>query len=249
MKKQGVYPPRMAGDENVGALSADPRWRGRSWRIAGEDFGRILALSDGVFAFAMTLLAITLAVPVVATSGRTEPQISQALGRALVGDIGPIFGYAFAFVMIGVWWIVHNRSFQYLARYDSALVWINMSILIQIAIMPFVMGVYNSYNNVQAAVDLFAGLQVTLGLTNMLLWEYAHRRGLLRNDVPEDVARYFTRRGWFSSAVFAVSIGISFVSVTGAQLTWIATFFALRFSLPKQVEEEIVNSPEPNREP
>ena len=197
--------------------------------ISGEDLGRILALSDGVFAFAMTLLALSLVVPVV--HGSTPGAESGNLLNKLLSDGNAFFGYAFAFVMIGIWWIAHNRTFQYIARYDSVLVWINMAVLLQIAVMPFVLTVYSDYTNppLQVAVDLFAFIQVGLGITTTALWDYARHAKLIKPSVPPEVALFFSRRGWLTSAVFLASIGISFVSLTGAEISWVATFVVQRY--------------------
>ncbi|HTT14207.1 MAG TPA: TMEM175 family protein [Thermoplasmata archaeon] len=195
--------------------------------IAGEDLGRIIALSDGVFAFALTLLVLSLAVPsiaVVHTNGQ--------LGASLNQDLPTFFGYAFAFVMIGVWWIVHNRTYQYIVRFDSALVWLNMALLAQIAVMPFVLSVYTTYANnpynFRYAVDLFAALQITLGITTTSLWLYARRAGLTKPDLPEQVSHYFVRRGYLTAAVFALSIGIAFYRVDWAQYSWVLIFVVQR---------------------
>jgi len=147
----------------------------------------------------------------------------------LLAEGSAFYGYAFAFVMIGIWWVAHNRTFQYIARYDSALVWINMGVLLMIAIMPFVMAVYNKYTDTQTAVVLFAGIQVGLGISTTALWDYARHAHLIKPAVPAELAIFFSRRGWFTSAVFAVSIGISFVNLTAAELSWIATFVVQRY--------------------
>jgi uncharacterized membrane protein len=231
----------MAGNEDPPPSSEDAWRAAHPYRLAGEDFGRILALSDGVFAFAMTLLVISLIVPGASGSNVTTPGNSAALGHDLLNDWQAIFGFVFGFVMIGVWWVTHNRTFQYIARYDSALVWINIMILIQVSLMPFVVGVYNTFTSgprdYQSAVILFAGIQVTLGLTNLLLYEYAHYAGLLKKGVPESVSDYYTKRGLFTSAVFAISIGVSFYRVDLAQLCWIGIVLAQRFSLRIQTQK------------
>ncbi|MGA8542896.1 MAG: TMEM175 family protein [Thermoplasmata archaeon] len=220
----------MAGDEEIPETTPAggrprPIYRG----IEGEDFGRILALSDGIFAFAMTLLALSLTVPVV--HGSTPAAQSGNLLNRLLAD-GPLFfGYAFAFVMIAVWWIIHNRTFQYIARYDSAVVWINMVLLIQIAFMPFVLSLFNDYSTTQVAVDLFAVIQITLGVTNLALWEYCRNHHLLKPNIPAGIARYYTYRGLLASGIFAVSIGVSFISVSFAEYVWIGTFIVQRFAL------------------
>jgi uncharacterized membrane protein len=199
-------------------------------RISGEDLSRILSLSDGVFAFAMTLLVLSLTVPVISGSGTSHPVFTSThLANKLWADIDVFVAYGFAFVMIAVWWVVHNRTFQYIARYDSPLVWINMAVLVQIAVMPFVLSVFSTYSYTQAGVVLFAGIQVTLGLTTTLMWDYARRAHLLKPSVPAVVAKYFSRRGYFTALVFAASIGVSFVSLEGAEITWVLTFLVQRF--------------------
>ena len=195
--------------------------------IQGEDLGRIVALSDGVFAFAMTLLVLSLVVPstdVVHTNGQ--------LGYALNHDLPTFFGYAFTFVMIAVWWVVHNRTYQYITRFDSTLVWLNMLLLAQIAVMPFALSIFTTYGNdpysFAYAVDLFAATQITLGLTITGTWEYARRKGFTKPNIPPSVSRYFTRRGLYTALVFGLSIGISFVNVAWAEYSWVLIFFVQR---------------------
>jgi uncharacterized membrane protein len=217
-------PPAAGAPAGTGTTGPARRRRHRSFSIAGEDLGRIVSLSDGVFAFALTLLVLSLTVPTVTSNG--------ALGLALRNDYGAFFGYGFAFVMIGIWWIVHNRTFQYIVKFDSTLVWLNLMLLAQIAVMPFTLTVYADYSQAphdfQYAVDLFAAIQITLGITTALIWEYARRAQLTKPDVPAAVSRYFTNRGLASSGVFALSIGISFFSVDWAQYSWFLIVVVLR---------------------
>jgi uncharacterized membrane protein len=197
--------------------------------MSGEDFARILSLSDGVFAFSLTLLALSLTVPVFDTSGLSEGQASAHLASLLWPDYGTFLGYVFAFVMIAIWWVVHNRTFQNLGRYDSGLVWLNMAVLLQIAVMPFVLAVYNHYSDTQVAIALFAAIQVGLGITNALLWDYARRMKLLKPGVPVEYARTYSRRSWLTAAVFALSIGLTFVNLDLAEFSWAGTFLVQRF--------------------
>ena len=225
--------PTAATTENAGTAAPSPgvgpghRWRPRTkpglTQISGEDLGRIVSLSDGVFAFAMTLLVLSLVVPTFSTRP-TEHQLVGSLGA----DVYKFLAYGFAFVMIAIWWIVHNRTYQYIVRFDSGLVWLNMVLLMQIAVMPFVLSFYSTYSDYQAGIDLFAAIQITLGLTTTGIWEYAQRNHLAKPDTPPAAARYFTRRGYFSSAVFAVSIAVSFVSLEAAQFCWVGIFFVQR---------------------
>jgi len=209
--------------EGSGRLAEHRRFHHVDVSIQGEDLGRIVALSDGVFAFAMTLLVLSLVVPTFMPAP-TERQLLNSLA----GDWPKFLGYIFAFVMIAIWWIVHNRTYQYIAKFDSGLVWLNMILLMQIAVMPFVLSFYTIYNGYQVAIVLFASIQVTLGLTTTLTWEYAQWKHLSKPNTPVAAARYFTRRGYYTAAVFAISIGVSFVNTTAAQLCWIGIFLVQR---------------------
>jgi TMEM175 potassium channel family protein len=225
------------GDENhreLPTVAPGPHFRPRG--ISGTDLSRIISLSDGVFAFALTLLALSLTVPVFNTTNDSTHQVSGHLARLLQLDYNAFFGYGFAFVMIAIWWVVHHRTFQYIARYDSTLVWLNMGILLQIAVMPFVLSVFNDYGQTQTAVGLFAGLQVTLGITTTLLWDYARRAKLLHPNIPPEIAEFFTRRGWYTAGVFALSIGLTFVNITAAELSWLLLFAVQRALDRKGVE-------------
>lgn len=211
-------------------------WRGHRVRrvdtqIVGEDLGRIVSLSDGVFAFALTLLVLSLTVPVAKSGTFNNGELGAALGH----DYGSFLAYAFAFIMIALWWVVHNRTFYYIAKFDSTLVWLNMMLLAQVAVMPFVLGVYAQYgfgsgtqHALQYAIVLFALVQMTLGLTTTAVWEYARRAHLTKPNVPPDISNYFTRRGLLTSLVFAISIGVSFFNLEVAQLTWFGIFLVQR---------------------
>ncbi len=196
--------------------------------ISGEDLSRIVALSDGVFAFAMTLLVLSLTVPSFPGLAMGAHPSEGMLAHRLLDDWPVFLGYAFAFVMISIWWIVHNRTYQYIAKFDQGLVWLNLVLLLQIALMPFVLSVYTTYSSYQVAIDLFAAIQVTLGLTTTGIWVYAQRNGLTKPGVPPAAARYFTRRGYYSAVMFAISIAISFVSVEAAEISWAGVFFLQR---------------------
>jgi len=194
----------------------------RGSEVPGEDLGRIISLTDGVFAFAITLLVLGLTVPVINTSGMSSSSVSLALGGKLWTDWPKFVGYVFAFVMIAVWWTYHHRIFRYIERYDTTLMWLNMGLLLEIAVMPFVLQVYTAYSDTQVAVILFAVMQAVTGATLNVLWRYAsagHRLVDPKLDPAE--IRYFANVGVITPVVFALSIGVSFVSVDFAQYAWV----------------------------
>ena len=209
---------------------AGPAFAGRE--PPGTDLSRIISLSDGVFAFALTLLALSLAVPILnLPGGAPTSQVSGRLAHALQGDWGIFVGYVFAFVMIAVWWVGHHRIFRYIERYDSVLIWLNLGMLLQIAVMPFVLSVYNTYDDTQTAVGLFSGIQATCGLTLGTIWWYASRHHrLIDAHLDDRIIRYFRIRGTITPLFFLAAIGLSFVGVYAAEAAWVGAIVAQRFS-------------------
>ncbi|MFZ0830064.1 MAG: TMEM175 family protein [Thermoplasmata archaeon] len=192
----------------------------------GGDMSRIVSLSDGVFAFAMTLLVLSLTVPAIA-GGLTAGQLNGMLGASLWHDWQGFIGYVFAFVMIAVWWTAHHRLFQYIVRYDDVLVNLNLAMLLEIAVMPFALRIYTLYSNTEVAVVLFAVVEMATGLTLNLLWRYASANHRLVTEHLSDTAiRAIRLRGLFTPIVFAISIPVAFVSISAAQYIWVGVFVA-----------------------
>jgi uncharacterized membrane protein len=204
----------------------------------GEDLTRIISLTDGVFAFALTLLVLSLVVPM----GLTGPNLSGRLGAALNKDWTSFLAYVFAFFLIANWWVVHHRYFTHIKRYDGRLVGFNMAILLEIAVMPFVLSTFALYSDALVAVVLFAATQAATGLTFAILWRYAtwkHR--LVDKSLDPRIERYYALRGLVTPIVFAVSIGVAFLSVEAAEFCWIGIFV-----IPRLTHEFGLADPDPN---
>ncbi len=197
----------------------------------GEDLGRIVSVSDGVFAFALTLLVLSLTVPSIVSTGHlSNAETSGRLGAALQSDYPAFVGYVFAFFLIANWWLVHHRMFASIRRYDSTLVWLNFLVLLEVAAMPFVLSVYSAYSDTQVAVALFAAEQGVTGGTFALLWWYAtERHRLVAPTIDPMRVRRTRARGLLAPVVFGLSILVSFVSVTGAEFVWLGMFVAPHF--------------------
>lgn len=138
------------------------------------DLGRLISLSDGIFAFAMTLLVIELVVP-SPPSALGGAALEKWLHGQLGADLPALLGYVFAFTMIAIWWMSHQRLFLRVRRVDQLFQWVNMLFLLTISVTPFVLGVLIAGND--AGTFLGAGLFLgTESLSSLLLtgmWYYA----------------------------------------------------------------------------
>src|SRR5258708_24745966 len=110
--------------------------------------GRILALSDGVFAFSLTLLVVSLSVPTAASN--------STLASQLADEAPTFFSYIISFVAVPSIWYGHHESFKYIRRYDGRLIALNFGSLPLIPFLPFPTAVLRRHPPDSFAPGLFA---------------------------------------------------------------------------------------------
>src|SRR5205807_1860197 len=104
-------------------------------RIAGQSLERLAALSDGIFAVAMTLLVLDLHVPPSESIG-TEQDLLNALG-----SLSPrLLTYLMSFMTLGIFWVGQQTQLNHFARSDRNLAWIHIGFLLAVTLMPFSTG-------------------------------------------------------------------------------------------------------------
>ena len=163
---------------------------------------RLETLGDGVFAIAMTVLVLGIAVPDVP---RGE------LWTHLVHLWPKFASYALSFVMLGVLWIGHYYQFRYIERVDRTLIWINLMWLLTVTFLPFCAGVLgNSYDD-PVAVVLYGGSIVASGTCMLLHWRHATRVGLTAADLPAPVVSTLSMRIILGMGVAAAAVAVGFV--------------------------------------
>jgi len=150
---------------------------------------RLEALSDAIFAFAMTLLVLTLTLP-------DATQTKLDLSQLLAAQWPKFFNYALSFLLLAIFWIVHHQQFRFIHRTDRNHIWINIGILMFVALMPFSTDVTGDYSGNTLAQLLFSGNLLILGLLFLLNWWYAcyHHR-LVAKDLSRETIVRGLRRG------------------------------------------------------
>src|SRR5271170_6449664 len=100
--------------------------------VAGRNVDRLAALTDGIFAFAMTLLVLDLRVPDVAGI-HTDMQLWQALLA-----LSPrLLTCVMTFLTLGIFWVGHQTHLNKLKRSDRNLTWIHIGFMFAVVLMPF----------------------------------------------------------------------------------------------------------------
>jgi TMEM175 potassium channel family protein len=106
---------------------------------------RVIALSDGVYAIALTLLILDIRLPEL-----PQPVSSQEFEVALLALQPQLFSYALSFAVIGIFWLAHHRYFRYIKRVDSTLSVLNLLSLFWVAFIPFPTALVGQYAPSQA---------------------------------------------------------------------------------------------------
>jgi uncharacterized membrane protein len=149
---------------------------------------RTEAFSDGVFAIAITVLVLELAIPATRGTFRKE----------LLGEWVSYVAYLVAFATIGVLWLGHHTIFTLIRRSDPGLLWRNLFLLLTASIFPFPTAVIASAYRVGdgpdqvAAVVLYAVAGVLSGLAWLLLFVHLRRHPeLLESASDVDLLRLY----------------------------------------------------------
>jgi len=177
---------------------------------------RLVFFSDAVFAIAITLLALEIRLP-----HDIAYLVNEELTRALLHLWPKYLGFATSFVVIGAFWVAHHRKFRYIRRYDRALLWLNLLLLMGIAFIPFPTAVLSDYGN-RTATIFYALTMLAVGLLSSAIWWYATRRHrLVDAGLSPQLIRRERLRGLSLAGVFLVSIGIALLDAHLAKFSWL----------------------------
>lgn len=124
---------------------------------------RLINLSDGVFAIAMTLLAFDLNGPA---------KHADSLG-ALLGEMAPqLQAFFWSFASIAIFWAMHRQTFARLKATDGIASALSLALLAFVSLIPAATHIlYQAYT--PAAVYLIIAAVGAAGLANGVLWFYA----------------------------------------------------------------------------
>lgn len=126
----------------------------------GRAFDRLVNFSDAVVAVAVTLLVL----PIIDIRGTA----SEETVWAIIGDhVSELFAYAFTFVVVGIMWLSHSRTFNRLRGFDGTIFMLNLLWLLGIALLPWASALYSE--GIGVAESEFTGGE-GLGGAGMFYW-------------------------------------------------------------------------------
>lgn len=195
-------------------MSADPDAGG------GHDdkpqVNRLLTLSDGVIAIALTLLVLQLRVP--SPDQVANPDSAADLAAQLGKGSAQLISYGISFYVITQFWLVHRRVFRLAGDQEEGLEWWNFAFLFTITIMPFTSTLLGSFVNNPLAVDIFALNLLLASLATRAMIIVGRHKNLLISNTEARTSRI---EAAVVPVVMAVSIGLSWWSTSAAMYSWI----------------------------
>ncbi len=169
---------------------------------------RIEAFSDGVFAIAITLLIIEIAVPHVGGD--------ESLGKALREEWPSYFAYVLSFITIGIYWANHHSFFKLFHHVDHGFLMLNVFFLMTIAFLPFPTAVLAEYmehaDQRQAAIAFYTLGLLLPAVAWFSLWAWANFRELVVHDLAPGYRRFLTRQYLASNLIYAGAFVLSFIN-------------------------------------
>lgn len=142
--------------------------------ISGFRLTRIEAISDGVFAIALTFLALDIKVPINDVVHTEKELIVNFLSLA-----HKLLTYFLSFVTLGIYWLAQSTQFHYIKSSDRNLNWINLFFLLAVSILPFSTAFLSQYIDFKFSIFLYWFNLSLLGQILGLNWYYAKKKKLL----------------------------------------------------------------------
>jgi uncharacterized membrane protein len=185
-------------------------------------FGRILAISDGVFAFSLTLLVVELVVPTSSSN--------SALTSKLLAQWPELLSYLISFAVVALTWNTHHETFRYIRHVDGWLIVLNFASLFLVAFLPFPTAVLGRNQNEPVAAVVYAATLTLINLASAAIWWYATRgRRLVDRDLDRRIVKKRFTRLAIGVAVFLVSIPVALWQPYVAEVMWLPLFGLVLF--------------------
>ncbi len=146
---------------------------------------RLESLTDGVFAVSMTLLALGLAMPEIFRS-----PAGTGLAHLLAQMWLKFVIYGISFLVLGVFWILHEKQFRLILGYDGLLLWINIIFLMFVALVPFSAFLLYHHNHEWLAMVFYGTNHIVICQLLFINWCYAScRNRLIRSDISPHLCK------------------------------------------------------------
>ncbi|HEV7553511.1 MAG TPA: TMEM175 family protein [Candidatus Angelobacter sp.] len=173
--------------------------------------GRMEALTDGIFAIAMTLLVLELKIPDLPKHASAVELLHK------IGDEGPaFFSFMVSFLYCGLLWVMHHLAMHFVRHLQIGLVWLNLLFLMSISTMPFSCGLLGHFLHNRAAQEIYFGNMFVAATLLASQWLLAKRKKLINEDDLRASALMGQQLMFFPAALGAAMVASYFNPLAGS---------------------------------
>jgi len=179
---------------------------------------RIVFFSDAVFAIAITLLIIEIKVPSHVVLH--EIGVGGALNKLI-----PLFtGFVVSFLVTGLFWKAHLIICQRIKHFDHKLLWINIFLLLFVALMPFSTAFYSENFNLNGSFIFYCLNLAAIGFFSFWMTAYSIKKENIASQVGSRYANWIKLRALISPLIFLLCIALTFLSPFLSRFSFILIF-------------------------
>lgn len=176
-------------------------------QVTSQSVERLAALSDGIFAVAMTLLVLELHGP-----ARETIHGEEDLWNALCAMMPRIVTWLMSFLTLGIFWAGQQVQLNEFERSDRHLAWIHLAFLSAISVMPFSTRLLADFIGYKTALLCYWVNIMAPGAILFASWRYARYAGLVRKEMTHDICRAVERRIVVAQALYAAGAALCVVN-------------------------------------
>ncbi len=200
---------------------------------------RVEAFSDAVMAIVMTLMAVELLQ--VPSPGEGE-ELIEALGH----EWPAYLAYTISFLIVGQVWITHHNMWRYIARVDQVLLFMNLMLLMFVAVIPFgaalqAENLTGNSTEQRLTAAIYVGAILGEALFFSLSWRWACHRELLVDEMDHALAKAIARRYLIGPALYLVAFATVFINPVLSLVLYCLLIFVYVFpgagDLPRAEEQ------------
>jgi len=197
---------------------------------------RIEAFSDGVFAFAITLLILAIRIP-----HPGDADADKGLLALLTHEWRSYLAFVLSFMLGGINWANHRVMFATFSRADHVLVWLNLLyLMLGVAFIPIptaVLGAWLGSPNNQVVAAVFYGASATVGgLAYILLWWYgAYAAKLTSSELSASERRAHSLAWGPAPLLMAALTALAFANPPAAVAGFVALVFVFVLPVPRLI--------------
>jgi uncharacterized membrane protein len=177
----------------------------------------VISFSDAVFAFAITLMALTINIPDLPTN-LTQSELLDKF-YSLYPQVE---SYVISFAVIAIFWVSYHQVFNHIKGSHITMVYLNLLFLLLITLLSLSTSLVINYGTYQIPYVIYCFIVIMTSLLLATIWWYATKN---KHLVDKNLHPFFIKGTLVNilsiPIIFTISIIVSFINLDIAQYFWL----------------------------